>query len=144
IDVQTGKDTLPASGPQAPLNGLALTSDGKRIVTVTAIGKIYPWTTENGKLGKPWVAADHISELGIAVAPDNKTLATAGRAVTLWDLTDDKVEVELPRKDGDFALSVRFSPDGKRLAVGLRGQQLEIWDVAEKKLLHQLKHPAPV
>ncbi|MCI0457497.1 MAG: WD40 repeat domain-containing protein [Gemmataceae bacterium] len=63
--------------------------------------------------------------LALAMAPDNKTLASAGvdHTVRLWDLATgrEKKSIEL-----EFVFSLAFSPDGKWLAAD-RTSNLETW-----------------
>jgi len=67
----------------------------------------------------------------IAVAPDERTLATArsDHTIQLWDLATGR---ELLRRAGHDAPAycLAFSPDGKRLATGHGDSQILMWDVA--------------
>jgi len=41
---------------------------------------------------------------------------------------------------GGFPLSLAFHPDGNLLAVGMADRQIEVWDLAAGKKIHQLDH----
>jgi WD40 repeat protein len=57
---------------------------------------------------------------------------------TLWNLKDF-THSTLREATGDFARSVAFSPDGRWLAVAMLTQEVEIWDVQERRLVVRLR-----
>ena len=71
----------------------------------------------------------------ISFSHDGKLLAVGGENLTLWDVEKRKVFKEL---DAKYAWDADFSPDGKFLAVGLWGGELQIWDAVEGRLAAEL------
>jgi WD40 repeat protein len=70
----------------------------------------------------------------LAVAPDGRTLATAGeRAVRLWNTSEGREFAGVPLARDVFAMA--FSPDGRTLALAGRGErkdgQVRLIDLAE-------------
>jgi WD40 repeat protein len=81
---------------------------------------------------------------GSALSPDGKRLATAaGRSVLLWDTAAGKAvrRFDTPGPRGT-PMTLAFSPDGTRLAVGggYSGELL-VWDVGTGKEVHRVAGP---
>src|SRR5262249_27450717 len=66
---------------------------------------------------------------GLAVAPDGRTMATAGKdgVVRLWDLATGTARATV-QSSGREALSVAFSPASDLLASGDVEGQVRVWD----------------
>ncbi len=83
----------------------------------------------------------------LAISPDGKTLAAAGRdrVVRLWELATGKVRLELTdhqRPGVSHLCKPAFSPDGKLLATGDSQGTLRLWDPRQGKPLATLAEPA--
>ena len=70
--------------------------------------------------------------MGVAFAPDGKTLATTADdcKVKLWNIAAQQEVATLKLRDG--CRSVKFSPDGRTLAVGYLldpEQRIRLWEV---------------
>ena len=83
--------------------------------------------TELDDTDKGWITA-------LDISPDGKTLATANRNVTFWDIQSDQSKGKLVLEKPQQLFDLAYSPDGKTLAVsGIKFVQL--WDVDKKKLV---------
>ncbi len=137
-------DTL--DGPM--INQIKILPDGKRVAA--AVGgwdgpKI--WDLETKKAVSFPAPGKHpgfdlnIRVAAIDVSPDGKRLAVALWAprVELYDIETVKVAATLAVDSGIFT-SVRYSPDGKRIAAGYNNKEgvssIHLWDTATHKLLH--------
>ncbi|MBI3862253.1 MAG: PQQ-binding-like beta-propeller repeat protein [Planctomycetia bacterium] len=113
---------------------VAMTPDGRRLVTAGRDGTARIWDAATGKELHCLTDLDSIN--GIAISPNGKVLATAAGLVrspqmtaqlTLWDL--EAGVVQRTNQGTHFRSSVAFSPDGTRIAAAGMGMA-HIWDTA--------------
>jgi WD40 repeat protein len=114
-----------------PIGGLAVTPDGRTLVTVTESGQVVFRDAATG--AERFRAGGPPKRLTTAaVSPDGRTVATGGRAglVRLWRAeTGD--ELFLLTEPGPPVNGVTFSPDGARLAAVLHDGRLVIWSAGD-------------
>src|SRR5262249_19215803 len=83
--------------------------------------------------------------VGLAFAPDGKTLASVGQAAALrlWATPRGRPRARftLPARQGRVQ-RLAFSPDGKVLAFTGLDQEIHLWDAATGKPLHDLRWPS--
>lgn len=111
-------------GQSGPLDGVALTRDGKTLASDSGQG-IVLWDFDSrqriGELSK--------ASPPVAFSPDGKTLtSTASTGLVLWDIpSQQQLGLRLDIYDG-VPSSVAFSPDGKTLAANY-SHLLVLWDI---------------
>jgi WD40 repeat protein len=113
----------------------AFSADGRRMATSSGEW-VCVWDIEAGTLERK---IHHTSADGcyLAVAPDGKTIATAGISyaakagddtIRLYDAGNGEPVLTLEAVD-DCAHTLAFSPDGTKLLTGLQRGSLIVWDV---------------
>jgi WD40 repeat protein len=141
----TGKELRRLDGKDGPMSGVAVTADGRRVLSAPHNGPLRLWDLQTGKQlssfkgpgGPLW---------HLALSPDGNILATARHTpiIQLWDVTSGKEVYKLEgHKEGPWNLF--FSADGRRLysGVGRSDSSLRVWDVATGTELRQFRS-APV
>lgn len=75
----------------------------------------------------------------VAVSPEGSMIATAkeGQAL-LWDATSQQVTAKLTL-EGETPWEMAFSPDGRRLLIGMGSGVIQVWDVETQKLVQSLE-----
>ncbi|MFI0035695.1 TIR domain-containing protein [Streptomyces mutabilis] len=116
----------------------ALSSDGTKLAAVSRDGTVGVWDVATGARLRVFDGAT-----GAAFSPDGKVLATSNSSgsVTLWNLaTGEKTASDIVPRSG--ASDVRFSPDGRRLAIvgspegGLADRlPVTLWDLTGRRQL---------
>jgi WD40 repeat protein len=109
---------------------VAVTPDGRRIVTAGIDGKLQTWDAATGQelsqiqAHKEWAA-------GLSLSPDGRLALTSGNDTTvrLWDLAAGR-ELRRFEGHGNNVWSVVFSADGKRVLSGSHDKTMRLWDVA--------------
>jgi WD40 repeat protein len=105
--------------------GVLAASDGHGIVRVWDVGA-------RGLTGRALSGNGTVT--GLALSPDGKTLAIAGRDVQLWQTaTGQRTGTALPAAGGGRYRAVAFSPDGTILATLGADGTARLWDVATQR-----------
>jgi WD40 repeat protein len=142
------------------VHGLTQTPDGKILVTGDDRGVVIVWELPTGKEVRRWQADFWMRALG--VSPDGKTIAASEyfafrhpekekdsyRRFRLWDVETGKPKLDLSETLKDTMSAVRYSGDGKWLAVsvGNSGQEkppgkVMLLDPATGKIVRELAPP---
>jgi WD40 repeat protein/serine/threonine protein kinase len=126
-------------GHQSWVNSVAVSPDGKRIVSAGASGEIKVWDTLSGT--ELMTLRGHEAALGpVAFSPDGKRIVSGSRDKTIkvWD-TATGTELMTLRGHKSYVYSVVFSPDGERILSASHDGSVRVWDSttgAELMMLH--------
>jgi WD40 repeat protein/serine/threonine protein kinase len=119
---------------------LGLVPTSKTLVTMA--GPFSPncevrfWDLESGRRRR---AISVPGAWGAALSPDGTQVAvSAGRSVTVWDAATGKQQSA--HRMSTNVRGLAFSPDGKKLAVGLEDRHVIVWDVATGVQRNQYVH----
>jgi WD40 repeat protein len=151
-DAQTGKELRRWQS----VNAVAFSSDGMRLATGTADKTVGLWDAVTGQnvrtlRGKGEVSADGFTR--VAFSPDSRSVAASYQVpnhfannVQVWDAATgaEGLTLQAERYNGDWARCLRFSPDGRRIALGATDKDslggLTIWDVRLGETVRQPRH----
>ena len=150
LDLRSGKRILAMTQKRGSLDVVAFSADSELIAVRSG-----PHLVKGSQVAILRTAdASVVSSFGtrfvcaMAFAPDGQTIATGHwNNVTLWDVRTGgrlallmspprKVDPERYDRDGRYLGAVAMSQDGKLIAAGSDDGELQIWDVAARKLIH--------
>jgi len=124
-------------GHATPVNSVAFSSDGHRLLSASDNGKVSLWDLATHKqLGSP-LAASAGSVLGGAFSPNGRTLAfvNVDGTVGLWDLATHKQLDSPPTAGTGRVKGLAFSADGRVLATTGGDGRVWLWDLATREQL---------
>ncbi|HVK12828.1 MAG TPA: hypothetical protein VM597_29015, partial [Gemmataceae bacterium] len=132
IDPARPGDAKPFESPRGGVRSLAVTADGRTIVTGLSDGFLRTWNVESGKFDE-WQVFPRGDVHAVAVDADARLLiAGADGNVALWQLAGQKKLFGwTPHKAGTASLCL--SPDGTRAALGGVDGALVVYDLAGRK-----------
>jgi WD40 repeat protein len=142
---------LDTGGHMAAISGLAVTPDGRQLVSASNDKTVRVWDLATGKTIRIIRGESAPGSWGtiftIALSPDARWLAVGGymhgndraiaSAVRLYDFATGKL-VALLKGHSQVVFALAFSPDGKRLISGSGDTTAIIWDLATRRQVFRL------
>lgn len=112
-----------------PVFSVAVTPDGRRIVSASQDGTVKLWDLATGGLLRSFEG--HKGAINaVAVTPDGRRIVSGGadRAIKLWDLETGAL-LRSFQGHNDYVRSVAVTPDGRRVASAGEDKTVRLWDL---------------
>lgn len=145
-EVETGTLKTELTGHTGPVLTLAISSDGKTLVSSDSTeqrSNIKLWNLQTGELIRT-LFGHKKSIHALALSPDQKTLASGSHKIKIWNLqTGDPTKTLFGHKEWVYSLAI--SPNSKLLVSASQDKTLKIWHLETETLLRTLRsHNEPV
>jgi WD40 repeat protein len=143
LQLQNGKDVTlfkTLTGHSDWVMALAITPDGKTLISGSADDSIKLWNLPDGTLLKTLTKHSN-SVMALAITPDGETLISGGndKTIRLWKLPDGVVTKAFKMENSVSRLSV--SPDGSRF-VSISNDSVQLWSLPDARLIKTIKSSA--
>jgi WD40 repeat protein len=146
-DVTTGKPVRAFKGNTGPVHAVALSADGKLLVTGSDDNTARLWDVGTGKRLRVFRGHTAIKPFAgrvrcVALSPDARWLVTGGDDDTarLWEVSTGE-QLRVLRGHTSLVASVAFSGDGKRVATaGSSDRTARLWSVASGAMIRAFRH----
>lgn len=136
-DTRSGECQLVIQTGNTALVELAVSPDGKHLVTAVSHGPVQLWSLESGEL--LGVVSNMERLLYFDFSPDGRYLAGAGDYALVWDLAGPRPQVAFALEGHEGQVEgITFSPNG-RMLVTFDERALRLWDGKTGVLLRALE-----
>ena len=133
--VKDGKEDGEPMAAERDILSIAVSRDGKWIVSGAAYGHVTVWDAESHKKAIRLIGHE-LGVFAVDISPDATRIATGSSDSTLcvWSLSTGE-QLLGPFKHDDGVAAVKFSPDGRRIATATWSKSVRIYDNHHSRLL---------
>jgi len=136
-EVETGQELLTVNGHLGGVVALAVSADGKTVVTRGAERSVHVWDGASGQETSHFTVPGDVTQA--ALAPDGQIVALGNPAgkLMVWEVRTGKELRQWQVSQGGF-VGLAFSPDGKTLASRGVDRMVRFWDPTTGKEIRQI------
>jgi len=114
-------------GDATPINAVAISPDGRRILTGDQQGNVKLWDLASGAFIRGFRHAPAVS--AVAFSPDGRRIASGSATAKIWDGETGRLIHSLEQDAAPGINAFSFSSNGLRLASGNNDGSVRMWDV---------------
>ncbi|WGV26771.1 protein kinase domain-containing protein [Halotia branconii] len=128
-NLETGKQIRTFIGHSSWINSVAISPDGKTLVSGSSDETIKLWNLETGEQIRTFTGHSE-SVNSVAISPDGKTLVSGSsdETIKLWNLETGE-QIRTFTGHSESVNSVAISPDSKTLVSGSSDETIKLWNL---------------
>jgi WD40 repeat protein len=137
--MNTARERNTLGGHEDSVLSVALSPDGKLIVSGSRDSTVRLWDVEGNLIGQPFQGHEG-SIYSVAFSPNGQMIVSGSddHTLRLWDLQGKLISQPFEGHE-DVVWSVVFSPDGRMIVSGSRDKTLRLWDLQGKLISQPFK-----
>ncbi|OKH51781.1 NACHT and WD repeat domain-containing protein [Scytonema sp. HK-05] len=136
--VQSSYEKNVLKGHSGSVNSVAISTDGKTIVSGADDGTVRLWNQQGQPMGQP-LKGHSISVTAVAISTDGKTIVSgADDGIRLWNQQGQPMGQPLKGHSG-YVMSVAISTDGKTIVSGGDDGTVRLWNQQGQPMGQPLK-----
>ena len=127
----TGTEKFTLTGHSSHVNAIAVTPDGKTVISASTGSTIKIWDVETGTHKFTLKGQGHSNVVNaIAVTPDGKTVISGSddKTIKIWDLRTGTEKFTV-KGHSSYVKAIALTPDGKILISGSHDNTIKIWEI---------------
>jgi WD40 repeat protein len=140
---QIGKDWQDEEEKKAGIHNIALSPNGKTVVSGSNSGKVRLWDVETGGVIQKWTGhTESVSSVGWIVGGDRVVSGSIDGTARVWNVKNGETILVIKTRH-ESVFTVIYSPDQTKIATGgyrYNEHAAKIWDAKTGELITTLKH----
>ena len=134
--------TLTVENSNAGIVRLSMSQDGQHIAAASLDKTVYLWTRGDDLYQQQQGFSHTVVPWGLDFSADSSMLVSADQSGEVLVRAIGRDQVIAKQNIGRFVTDVRFSPDGRWIAIGGENGLLKLWDFQKNKLVDLPGHNA--
>lgn len=138
-DIQEGRLVREYPGHEHYVTALAISADGRRMVTGSWANQLMAWEIATGKAAK-WPQKHSAAIASIAISPDGSRTATGdwSGSLRLWN-TETGKQLKALKAHSNGVKELAFASEGQSLISGGADDYLKVWTVGKGRIRRNIK-----
>lgn len=138
VSLKSRDNNYELKGHNGKIKSLIFSFDGKFLYSAALDGKVLKWDLEAKTSTEIATGNTFITSIDISVGDKYFAgISNEGR-MQVWD-PDGSYKKLTISSEGKTIKSIKFNPDGKKIAVGYNDGTLELWDIAGRKKVAEIR-----